>query len=187
MSNNFSKYDDKELVVMVANKGKDAEQAFKEIYNRYASDVNAYSLKITGNVQQAEDIFQETFIRFYQKVNYIDEKTNVPGYLITIARNLCLNLKRDKKVMVPIDDYVFAMPENKTYENDELLNLINYALDLLDYEFREAFILKEYNGLKYEELAELIGISVNNAKSRVFRAKKRIREILQPYLKDLCK
>jgi RNA polymerase sigma-70 factor (ECF subfamily) len=63
--------------------------------------------------------------------------------------------------------------------------MITRSLDLLDDEYREAFILREYSGLSYKELAEVTGISVANAKSRVFRAKERIKHILKPVLKDL--
>ncbi|MFA7627267.1 MAG: sigma factor-like helix-turn-helix DNA-binding protein, partial [Candidatus Kapaibacterium sp.] len=62
---------------------------------------------------------------------------------------------------------------------------INRTIELLDEDHREAFVLREYNGLDYSQIAELCNISVVNAKSRVFRARQKIKSILQPYLKEL--
>jgi RNA polymerase sigma-70 factor (ECF subfamily) len=77
--------------------------------------------------------------------------------------------------------------QNQQYENTELLQLITMSLDLIGFDYKEAFVLREWDGLSYNEIAELTGTSVENAKSRVFRAKQKIKDILAPYLKDLCK
>ena len=69
----------------------------------------------------------------------------------------------------------------------QLLNLIKRALDLLPAEYREAFILREYEGMSYSEIAEMIGESLSNVKIRIYRAKQKIREILAPYLADISK
>ena len=163
---------------------KQAEAAFTELYQRYSSMIHAYCLRVLNRQDEAEDTFQETFIKFYQNVddNYFD--TNIPGYLIKIARNLCLNCKRDRLSTVPINEMDYMPDSENIYEKKELLELITMSLELLDFEHREAFVLKEYNGLTYEKLAEACNITVVNAKSRVFRAKRKIKEILVPYLKD---
>jgi RNA polymerase sigma-70 factor (ECF subfamily) len=183
----FNKLSDFELVKLLRTEKKSAEGAFTELYHRYSPMVNAYCLKIVGNQQQSDDIFQDTFIKFYQNVKEDFPQTNVPGFLIKIARNLCLNLKRDRKNNVPIEELEYLGVNDYNYENKELLELITMALDLLDFEYSEAFILREYDGLQYDEIAEITNTSVSNAKSRVFRAKQKIRDLLEPYLKDLNK
>lgn len=181
---NFNSYTDEELVAMLENEKKVAENAFQELYNRYSSMVHAYCIRVLNNLETAEDIFQETFIKFFQHVQSDRKTTNIPGFLITIARNLCLNYKRDKIPTVSIDGYDFKTERNQNYENRELLELITYALDLLEFEYREAFVLREYDGLAYNDIAEITGTTITNAKSRVFRAKQKIKEILQPYLQE---
>lgn len=179
-------YTDIELVGLLRSEKPEAEAAFKELYKRYSSQVHAYCLRVTGNVQAAEDIFQDTFIKFYQNVRADVPNTNIPGFLIKIARNLCLNQKRDvKAVTVPLDSFDFPQMDTSSFEQKELLDLINMALELLDFEYREAFVLREYNGLSYQEIGDLCSITVANAKSRVFRAKEKIKSVLQPYMKDL--
>ena len=77
------------------------------------------------------------------------------------------------------------MNVNKDHEKMELLYLISMALEVLDFIYKDAFLLREYYGLSYEEIAEVSEISLNNAKSRVFRAKIKIRKTLKPYISEL--
>lgn len=185
MAGKLTSYSDQELVTNLSGSKDEAEKAFKELYDRYSSMVHAYCLRVLSDEEQAEDIFQEVFIKFYQNVKSDAAKTNIPGFLITIARNLCLNYKRDKRTMVPIENLEFMFPESQNYEQKELLDLITHSLELVDDDFREAFVLREYSGLSYKEIAEVTNITLANAKSRVFRAKQQIKTILKPYLKDL--
>ena len=187
MLRNFQVYTDIELIRLLRNDRKKAEPAFTELYQRYSSMVHAYCQKIINQQEAAEDIFQETFIKFYQNVRDNPDNTNVPGYLLKIARNLCLNYKRDKVTTIPIDGMDFLHESDNLYEKKELLELITMSLELLDFDYREAFVLKEYDGLTYEEIAEICSTTVGNAKSRVSRAKQKIKNILAPYLNDLCK
>lgn len=183
----FVTYDDTELFVKISTGShREREAAFTEIYNRYSPRIHAYCYRVTGSFEQAQDIFQETFIRFYKTVETGEKIGNVPAFLLTIARNLSLNHKRDKKEFVDIEEFHFPSSEmERSIEKNELLDLINRSLDLLDFEYREAFVLREYDGLSYTEISEVTGATVTNAKARVFRAKEKIRQILAPYLKDL--
>lgn len=180
----YSVYSDEQLVDLLEKDKSISEPAFQEIYNRYSSMIHAYLTKVLNDIELTEDFFQETFIRFFQNVRSSGQKTNVPGFLITISRNLCLNHKRNKKSEVSIEDIEIRVEKNQDYENKELLELITYAMELLDFEYKEAFILREYDGLPYNEIAEITGTTITNAKSRVFRAKQKIKEILQPYLQE---
>jgi RNA polymerase sigma-70 factor, ECF subfamily len=185
MAKNFRSLSDVELVSMLSGNKADASEAFRVLYDRYSSIVHAYCVRVTGDEDKADDIFQDTFIKFYQKVQPDVENTNIPGFLMKIARNLCLNAKRDKKNTIDIDEVDYYVSIGTNYEQKELLDLITRSLDLLEDDYREAFVLREYSGLSYEEIAEVTGISLGNAKSRVFRAKQKIKSILNPYLKDI--
>jgi RNA polymerase sigma-70 factor (ECF subfamily) len=183
----YGTYSDIQLVEILRDKNGSSEGAFTELYHRYSSMVHAYCYRILNDEATAEDAFQETFIKFFYNVKPDLENTNVPGFLMKIARNICLNIKRDRKVFIDINEVDYLPDHDASYDKKELLELITLALDFLDHDHREAFILKEYDNLQYNEIAEICGISLNNAKSRVFRAKNKIKDILQPYIKDLCK
>lgn len=187
MNRNFKTNSDFELIQLLRENKKLSGQAFKELYNRYSSQIHAYCFKIFKDDTIAEDIFQETFMRFYQNVRVQDGSVNVHGYLITIARNLSLNHKKKNERIVYSDKLDLQEGEYNRQDRKEFLDLIAMALELLEFDYKEAFILREYNGLTYEEIAEVTGITLSNAKSRVFRARNKIKQILKPYLKDLEK
>ncbi len=184
MKNDASQYSDQELCILLGDQGTSADAAFAEIYSRYSSRLHAYCVKILNDYDEAADIFQETFIRFVQAARNKSEMTNVPAFLLRIARNLCLNAKRDKKQTTEPLDYMLVS-EDRNYDKKQLLDLIDDALSKLSEEYKEAFVLREYDGFSYQEIADITGLSLSNVKIRVVRAKNQIREILQPYIKEL--
>jgi RNA polymerase sigma-70 factor, ECF subfamily len=109
--------------------------------------------------------------------------SNVPGFLLTIARNLCLNAKRDRKPTVTVEDVeaALAVPGQ---EQREFTQLVTMALEMLPDDYREVFVLREYEGLTYAEIADIIDTSLPTVKVRIFRAKQRLRQILTPYLME---
>lgn len=149
--------------------------------------VHAYCLFVLKVPEQAEDVFQDTFIRFYVNVREQDDITNLPGFLLKIAKNLCLNVKRSRKIKIPVEGITFTTDHSKTYEKTELLELILSATELLDEKYRTPFIMREFNGMPYSEICERINVSLSNAKLRVSRAKQKLIKELQPYIKDLSK
>ena len=105
-------------------------------------------------------------------------------FLIKIARNLCVNARKKEKKHVMYEDYMQSETDNRS-EKNELLDLIKTALELMPEEYREIFILREYNGHSYAEIAEILEMPLSTVKIRIFRAKKKMKEILAPYLEDL--
>lgn len=187
MVRKLSKYTDEELLSLLKGSRKESEQAFTEIYDRYALKVNAYCRTIIGNKEQAEDIFQETFIRFYQNVRVEHPKSTIIGYLIKIARNLCLNYKRDKKQTVSIDTIDYSIPADVSFEDKELNDLILFAIDLLDNETKEVITMRVFNDMSYNEIADTMNITPARARYLVFNGKQKIKQILDPYIKDIYK
>ncbi len=185
MNVNFSTLTEDDLIGFVRGTHDDSEKAFTEIYKRYAAMIHAYCACMINNQQQVEDIFQDTLIRFYQNVRHDCRKINIRGYLITIARNLCLNYKRDRKLTVPIENLEFLIETYQPNERNELLELMTMAMNLLDFDYREAFVLREIDGMTYEQIAEVCNISVANARKRAFRARKKMKAILNPYFSDV--
>jgi len=185
MAKKFDEYSDTELFYILSENKENAESAFTELFNRYSSRVYAYCRRFLGDRDEAQDVFQETFIKFHQSANKDREMTNVPGFLLTIARNLCMNAKRKEKPNVTLEEYMAGDDDSLISDKDELLELIKKALELLPDDYREAFVLREYDGLTYEEISKLTNTSLTNVKVRIHRAKLKIKDILQPYLNEL--
>lgn len=188
----YSEMDDTELLAHLRT-ANHAEKAFTALYERYGQRILLYAVRALGE-DDGHDIFQETFVRFHTvATNTTGEKQaikSVPAFLLTIARNLCLNHKRNCKDTITPEEFDYTAPElahrfDKQFENDDLMRCISIGLEYLDFEFREAFVLRFYNDLSYEEIAELTGTSVATVTNRIWRAKERLKKILTPYIDDL--
>jgi RNA polymerase sigma-70 factor, ECF subfamily len=182
---NISAYTDKELLEMMAGEKQKADFAFKVIYHKYSPRLHAYCMRILNNYEEAEDIFQETFVKFFEKVNVSIKDSSIQGFLITIARNLCLNQKRDRKDSINIEDFHLTVDGNQENDQKEIFEMIRMALDLIEFEYREPLVLRLYDGMSYEEIAEVCNITPENARKRVFRAKQKIKTIIEPNFKEM--
>jgi RNA polymerase sigma-70 factor (ECF subfamily) len=159
------------------------EKEFKEVYKKYSGMIHTYIACIIPDKASVEDIFQETFIKYYSK--YDDNIENIAGYLTTIARNLCMNHKRNTKKTIEFNDNMNDQNITKDYDKKELIELIITSLDLIEEKYREVFIMKEFEGLNYHEIAEHQSINYDNAKRRYLRAKEKLITVLNPYIKEL--
>ncbi len=187
MKKNFSTYSNRELVKIMRGDKPDSDYAFAEIYDRFGLRINAYIRTITGNKQTADDIFQETFIRFFQKVRSDFKQGSLIGFLITIARNLCLNAKRDKIHSISLDDIELPNTDNNSIEDKEFSELLAMSLDLLDIEYREPIVLRYFDELRYDEIGSILGITAARARYLVFTGKQKMKAILSPYFEEINK
>lgn len=181
---NYGKYSDNELYAFLREQKETAEGAFAELYRRHSQKIYAYIIRVLGNTEDTNDIFQEVMLKFFDSARENPILDNVPAFLITITRNLCLNHKRDKKTILRFDDFnVYS--NDRSYEHKEMLDLIASSLELLEFDYREAFVLRQYQGFSYKEIAEITGDNIQMVKNKVWRAKEKIKSILEPYLQDM--
>lgn len=179
-------YSETELTKLLCE-GEDslAKSVFAELYDRFERRIYAYCLRVTGCRDDAGDITQETFITFYRvaRSKFIDQPS---AYLLITARNKCLNFKRDRTSYEQLYEETVAGESNRnSYEQKDLLDTISKALPLLDFEQREAFVLRYWNGLEYKEMAEICGENMNVMRTRVWRAKEKLKEILAPFIHEI--
>ncbi len=90
---------------------------------------------------------------------------------------------RDSKPTTPVEDF-HQIVYQPSHENVELVMLVKTALELLPQHHREAFVLREYDGLSYQEISELTGHTLSTVKIHIYRAKEKLRKILAPYLEE---
>ena len=186
MKSRYTRLNDAELFQVFKGTAEEKREAFMEIYSRYSQKLYMYCLRMTGNADAANDVFQETFTRFFNHQFRDNIVLNLQAYLLTSARNVFLNSQRNTSRWSPFENDEFSAP-TVPYEREELFNMVSSALELLDVPYREAFIFRFYQGLSYKEISEITGDSVASLKVRVMRAKDQIRHILSPYIADLDK
>jgi RNA polymerase sigma-70 factor, ECF subfamily len=168
-----------------------ADRAFAELYRRHKSEIYTYCLRMMNRDREAaNDLFQEVFVRAYERAAQFRSGNNVRGWLYTIARNLCLNAHRGKR---PTDSLEFfpsleSRDRSLAPEYDEeqhfLRERLETAIAELPAEFREAFVLREFDGFSYAEIAAMTGTTLPMTKVRIYRAKERLRVLLKPYLAE---
>lgn len=172
--------EEQELVERIHN--GDAE-AFRILFERYRTVVYRFCQLMVNVQEAAEDIYQETFVVFYEACCKGEQFRSIKGYLMTVARNRCLNLLRDRQRNVLLEEnsdlqyeYNPELAEIKQYLQDALLQIPEH--------YREAFLLFEVEGYSYNEIAEYSGVDRGIVKNRIYRAKQSLRKILGSVLSD---
>lgn len=160
------------------------EQAFTEIYRRYSHRVYVYCRKILFHTQDAEDAFQETFLRFLRGCESAEAVTNLPAYLLTIARNQCMNILLSRTSHAVFEEsFHHAIPDHSV-ESNEINQLLTMALELLPHHWREAVVMQLYSNMSYNEIAQALDVPVTTVRNWVCRGKQQLRTILQPYFAE---
>ena len=149
------------------------------------------ALKMTGSREDAEDIAQEAFIRVYRSLGSFKGDSRFSTWLYRIVSNLCADFGRRTKRMNEIlinsigddDERTFEIPDSRfgpesELENDELRRELNEAIESLGEAHREIFLLREISGLSYTDISEATGLEEGTVKSRLFRARKYVRDFL---------
>lgn len=163
------------------------EQAVKAEFEKLvkANMKRAYftALGILGSHDSAMEISQEAFIKVYRNFSKYDRNKNFFTWYYKILRNLCLNFIRDKKRLKEENFLVLknSSGENiyESFEQKELNEKLEEALQLLEIEDREIIILKEFENLSYNEISETLAIPKGTVMSRLFYARKRLAEKLK--------
>ena len=148
---------------------------FHDIYETYAKDVFHFSLWMTGDKQEAEDITSDTMIRAWGKRGKIRTET-LKAYLFTIARNLYLGKKRFEKRQVDLDDVYrdpAPGPEKVVESNNRIQEAQRYLRTIPEID-RAAFVMRVQHEIPYAEIARVLEISLSSAKVKVHRVRKKI-------------
>lgn len=177
---------DEELFNLVK---KNDERAFRTLYQRYGKKIYAYCLRIVGARTTADDVFQTVFTAVYEKrETFIDGSFS--AWIFTIARNFSLKARKQQKYALSksedLDEYSDYLPDESDRTGDDVFvrDALRAAIASLSEEFRETIELRYFEGLSYDEIAEVLGIGISLAKIRVFRAKQQLQKILTPYITE---
>ncbi len=180
--------EDEHLLVNAAKGGDVA--AFEELVNRYESKILRLTKNITGNREDAEDAMQDAFLKAYAHLDGFQQDSRFYTWLVRIAANEALmRLRKRRPGQVSLDEPVEGdtdlMPREledwrpnpeREYAQAELQALMAEVVEKLEPEFRIILVLRDIEELSTQETAEALGISVPNVKSRLLRARLKLRE-----------
>ncbi|MCC2651360.1 MAG: polymerase subunit sigma-70 [Microvirga sp.] len=143
-------------------------------------NLRAFALSLTGKVDQAEDLVQDTVLKALTKQDTFESGTNLQAWLFTILRNGFYSTHRKTSREVEDGDGTHAASMIAIPDQEDKLALqdLSTALEKLPQEQREAIILIGAEGMSYEDAAEALGVKVGTIKSRVNRARNRLAELM---------
>lgn len=161
-------------------------RAFGELVTIYMQRCYYAALGLVGTPQDAEDLSQEAFVRAFRARARLDPERPFYPWLYQILRRLCFNFTRDNRTRRRkmeraggwlVDDArsraAIDGPERAS-ERAELRGRLEAAIEKLPPPQREAFVLKEFQGLKYREIAELLEVPIGTVMSRLYAARQKL-------------
>ena len=171
---------DAELVAAATN--GDVE-SFAELSRRYRDTYTRFAVRMVGNRDDAEDVLQSAFIRAFRALDRCRDSARFGAWLYQIVANECrtfvMRRARRERRIVRDEVVLHAAAADSVVDINDTFEDVQYALDQLDVEQREAFLMKHVEQLSYEEMAEVTGDGISALKMRVKRACARLRELLE--------
>ena len=193
-------HDDPDVQLMLRFQQGDMA-AFQQLFNRYSSSVVNFAFRFVHSRERAEELAQEVFLQVYRWQNRYEPKAKFSTWLFKIANNHCLNEVRKGEYRVShesLDSQPNAegdgrerdLPDTNPRKGDDILaakqaaDKIQKILQRLPESQRSAVLLSRFEGLSYQEVAEVLGTTEKAVKSLVFRATQSLREGLREFLEN---
>jgi RNA polymerase sigma-70 factor (ECF subfamily) len=194
----FSGRTDAELIVLCQNKNS---RAFEELIRRHQRTVYALLYRLAPDWNDTADLAQEVFIRMWRSIGNLRNPGAFRSWLSQIVTNLFYDELRKRPRQLPtisMDEPLDSEDGNDASTRDirdkaagpdelcqrnELTEIVRQAMTRLPEQFRTAIILREFEGLSYEEIALITHTEIGTVKSRIARARAKIQEMVSPYVK----
>ena len=182
--------DEKELIQQLKNGN---EEAFNEIVERYSKKLYFLCLKMLQNEKDAEDTVQTIFLKAYMSISRFEEKSSISTWLYRIGVNVCTDLlrKRKKETVTSLysinseeEEYALEIPDEKENVEDAVIKkerkqALYEAINTLKPKQKQFIILRDIEGLSYEEIADILKLNTGTVKSGINRARQALLEKLQ--------
>jgi len=173
-------------------------KAYEELMRRYERKIMAFIFHMLKGARMevmAEDLCSETFYKAFRSLHSFREvEASFSTWLYTIARNTVLSeLRRHKGNTIPFEEggpFKFVSSEStpeQTILRNEKVSKVREAINNLPEKQRSALILREYDQLEYQEIANILGQTVSSVKSLLFRARASVKMQLEPYMEPMIK
>ena len=181
--NEQAERDDAELAGLAGNGD---EAAFRKLLEKYRNKILAICLRMLKDITEAEEAAQDSWVKIYFHLKSFDKERSFVVWAGAIAMNDCRDRlrkrSRNKKYFREIDErdgaYEMAI-ESNCETGDSNLKSVEQALEALPGKLKEIIVLKAYGEYSYEDIAKILGVRIGTVMSRLFRARKKLTEILK--------
>lgn len=172
-------------------------RAFESLVRKHERRVFRVTLAVLGNAEDAEEAMQDAFVKAYRHIAQFRGDSRFTTWLTRIAVNEALQKRKARKNALSLDEvpeaevrvfprrsYQWHDDPEKLYGKKELRKMVEDAIQSLPSIYRETFVLRDVEGLRAEEAAEILGLTLPAIKSRLLRARMLVREALAARLQD---
>lgn len=185
-----------EDAALVARLQAGDQMAYAQLVEEHAAKIYRLALRMMGNEADAEDILQETFLSAFRSIHRFEERSSLSTWLYRIASNAALmRLRRKEPVQISVDEPVeqedgdlmprqffdFCCLPEESFLREEAVDVMFRAVEDLPPTLRSVFVLRDIEGLSTEDTAQALDLSISAVKSRLMRARLKLREELSQY------
>jgi len=177
--------DDRSRLIAAAKSGDLA--AFELLIRQHERLVLVTSLRLLGNLADAQDASQEVFLRLYRNLSKVESNAAFSSWLYRVTVNICHDLRRKRHAAVPVEDAALipsaeADPQQGTAQT-ERRHALELSLRLLSEKERAALVLRDLEGLSTEEVARALGSSQATVRSQISKARIKVRAFMEHYFR----
>lgn len=157
------------------------QACINDILEAFRAPLNGFISRRVSDKRDAEEILQETLLKIYKEIDTLKDTEKIHAWIYQITRNTIIDYYRKNAKALQYDELREQMAdewnENLNF-NEEIAVCLKSMLDSLPEIYRQAILLTEYDNLSQKELSERLGLSVSGAKSRVQRARQKLKKML---------
>ena len=165
--------------------------AFGELVSRYQARLYNAAIRLVDNPEDAADVVQDAFLNAFQSLHSFKGDAEFFTWLYRIAFNTAISLKRKRRAAISLDsvgpeggidpdDPSEYVKPGLALERSEEEQQLQEAMVRLSHEHREVLVLKDIEGMRYEDIAEILKVPIGTIRSRLHRARLELRDLLQP-------
>ena len=168
------------------------DEAFAQLMRDNETRIYNLTLRMTGNPEDAMDLAQEAFLNAWRGLKFFKGDSAFSTWVYRLASNACIDFLRRKKrrqdisLPMPVDEEDDSQPDipdqrflpERELERQELRDAVAAGLNQLSDEHRQVLVMREINGLSYQEIADVLDLEAGTVKSRIARARNSLRKIL---------
>lgn len=146
------------------------EKSLEILIKKYLGQIYGFTYKRVGNVQEAEDIAQETFMKAWRSLKKFDNRKEFRNWIFSIAKNTCIDSLRKKKALLYLETIKEPGENDKNLEQIDIVQLLSSTTRRLIPQYQTVLSSYYYNNLNFREISKKTGESINTVKSRCRRA-----------------
>jgi RNA polymerase sigma-70 factor (ECF subfamily) len=174
--------------VLLGKLKKDDQSAFSVVFTQYYSDLVRFSFKFTNDLNISEEIVQDVFLRLWENRSSLEIHTSLKSYLLKNVQNRSIDSLRhtgitNQYVSMVLNNVIATQNDTENYVFfSELQANYNNALKKIPVQYADVFRMSRMEGLKYQEIANMLGVSVRTVEVRLSKALGMLREELKDFL-----